>query len=173
LNLHILRLVCSSPTVVQDDDEMTDDQTPPANLDEDSTNTVEETAPVEEMETASGDKAGTSPGSQATLTIKRGGVETDEKFSFQAPAIIGRFDPSVGPIDVDLGSAPEAAYVSRKHARIDQEDGIWKITDLGSSNGTFILRSDFERVEESELADGDEIALGNARLVFRVESAEQ
>jgi pSer/pThr/pTyr-binding forkhead associated (FHA) protein len=104
----------------------------------------------------------------ATLTVKRGGVATTDSFDFQAPAIIGRFDPTVGPIDVDLGNLPEAAYVSRKHAKITQEDGVWKLHDLGSSNGTFILRSDFERVEEAELADGDEIALGNARFVFNL-----
>jgi hypothetical protein len=104
----------------------------------------------------------------ASLTLKRGGAETDIAFAFVAPAMVGRFDPAVGPIDVDLGSIDESVYVSRKHARIDCEDGVWKISDLGSSNGTFLLRDDFERVEESELHEGDEVAFGNARFVFRV-----
>jgi hypothetical protein len=103
------------------------------------------------------------------LIVKRGGVETDDVFPLTASAIIGRFDPSVGPIDVDLGALPEGVYVSRKHAKITEEDGVWKLTDLGSSNGTFVLRGDFERVEETELSDGDEIALGNARFVFRLQ----
>lgn len=103
------------------------------------------------------------------LIVKRGGVETEDVFPLTASATIGRFDPSVGPIDVDLGALPEGVYVSRKHAKITEEDGVWKLTDLGSSNGTFILRGDFERVEETELSDGDEIALGNARFVFRLQ----
>lgn len=103
----------------------------------------------------------------AKLIVKRNGTETDVDFHINPPCIIGRFDPTVGPIDIDLGSLPEGAYVSRKHAKIDCENGIWKVQDLGSSNGTFILRSDFERVEEAELRDGDELALGNARFVFR------
>lgn len=103
------------------------------------------------------------------LIVKRGGVETEDVFPLNSNATIGRFDPSVGPIDVDLGALPEGVYVSRKHAKITEEDGVWKLTDLGSSNGTFILRNDFERVEETELADGDEIALGNARFVFRLQ----
>ncbi len=107
-------------------------------------------------------------GGTATLTVKRSGAETDVVFTLAPPSIIGRFDPTVGPIDVDLASLPEGAYVSRKHAKITLEDGVWKLTDLGSSNGTFILRDDFERVEEADLADGDEIALGNARFVFRL-----
>ncbi len=104
----------------------------------------------------------------AKLVVKRGGVETDVEYPIVGSAVIGRFDPAVGPIDVDLGAQPEGVYVSRKHAKISLEDGIWKIRDLGSANGTFLLKSDFEKVDEAELADGQEIALGNARLVFHL-----
>lgn len=108
------------------------------------------------------------PGTSPRLVVKRAGAETDIEFTFNCPAIIGRFDPSVGPIDIDLGSLDEGVYVSRKHARITQdEDGTYRIEDLGSSNGTYLLRdADFERVDSSELSDGTEIALGNARFVF-------
>jgi pSer/pThr/pTyr-binding forkhead associated (FHA) protein len=104
----------------------------------------------------------------ARLIVKRSGTETDETFMVNPPATIGRFDPAVGPIDVDLGPLPEGVYVSRKHAKIVNEDGVWKLVDLGSSNGTFVLRDDFERVDEAELADGTEFALGNARFVFKL-----
>lgn len=107
----------------------------------------------------------------ARIVLKRGGVPTDLVFELHPPATIGRFDPSVGPIDVDLGTQPEGAYVSRKHAKIVLDDGVWKLVDLGSSNGTFVLRDDFERVEEAELADGQEFALGNARFVFELTGA--
>lgn len=102
------------------------------------------------------------------LIVKRSGAETDETFPVNPPCTIGRFDPAVGPIDVDLGPLPEGAYVSRKHARITLDDGVYRLHDLGSSNGTFVLRDDFERVEEAELTDGTEFALGNARFVFRL-----
>jgi hypothetical protein len=108
----------------------------------------------------------------ATLIVKRGGAETEHSFPVNPPAVIGRFDPGVGPVDVDLAALPEGAYVSRKHAKIDREDGKWTLTDLGSSNGTFLLRDDFERIEEAELEDGSEFALGNARFIFRVEECE-
>lgn len=104
---------------------------------------------------------------QASLTVKRGGQLTDIVFPFTAPATIGRFDPSVGPLDVDLGSIEESMYVSRKHARIDFADGVFTVTDLGSSNGTYVLRDgDFAKVDTAEINSGDEIALGNARFVF-------
>lgn len=115
-------------------------------------------AVVEEAPTATGPR----------LVLKRSGQETDIVFAFTCPATVGRFDPSVGPVDVDLGTVEEGSYVSRKHARITCEDGVYKIADLGSSNGTYVLRDDFEKVEESELVDGDEVSFGNARFVFHV-----
>jgi pSer/pThr/pTyr-binding forkhead associated (FHA) protein len=108
----------------------------------------------------------TTAAPRAKLILKRSGAETDHVFEFGSPATVGRFDPSVGPIDVDLGPLEEGVYVSRKHARLTFEDGTWKVEDLGSSNGTFVLRSDFEKVDSAELRDGDELAFGNARFVF-------
>lgn len=101
------------------------------------------------------------------LILKRNNVETDVVFAVNSPTIVGRFDPSVGPIDIDLGTIPEGSYVSRKHAKISEENGVWRIQDLGSSNGTFVLRDDFEKVDEAEIQDGSEVAFGNARFVFR------
>ncbi|MBL8064402.1 MAG: FHA domain-containing protein [Chthonomonadaceae bacterium] len=112
------------------------------------------------------------PAGGATIVVKRAGVETEEKFTFVPPAIIGRFDASVGPVDIDLGALPEGAYVSRKHAKVSCEDGVWSITDMGSSNGTYVLREDFEKVDEAELVDGTEFALGNARFVIRIPGPE-
>lgn len=103
------------------------------------------------------------------LVLKRSGTETDIHFPVNPPTTIGRFDPTVGPIDIDLGSlTPEGSYISRKHARILLDDGRFILKDLGSSNGTFVLKDDFERIEEEELTDGQEIAFGNARFVFYV-----
>lgn len=114
------------------------------------------------------ESAQSAPTGQPTLTLRRNGADTSEVFPVSETCTVGRFDPAVGPIDIDLGNLPEGQYVSRKHAKITQEDGVWTITDLGSSNGTFVLRGDFERVDSAELADGTEIALGNARFVFRL-----
>lgn len=56
--------------------------------------------------------------------------------------------------------------VSRKHAVIEQrEDGKWRITDLGSTNGT-VLRG--ERVVQAELKDGDRLVLGTTTLVVKI-----
>lgn len=127
-----------------------------------------ELATAEPAEAEADSPAPMAEGGQAQITVKRGGVATEEVFLFAPPAVIGRFDPSVGPVDIDLGGLPEGAYVSRKHAKISCEEGVWKLTDLGSSNGTYVLRDDFEKIDEAELQDGTEFALGNARFVFHL-----
>lgn len=108
----------------------------------------------------------TADTTSARLVVKRSGAETDVVFPVTGNATIGRFDPALGPIDIDLASLPEGSYVSRKHARLELRDGSWYLIDQGSSNGTFLLRDDFERITEAEIKDGDEFALGNARFVF-------
>lgn len=95
------------------------------------------------------------------------GVESDVSFALPESGIVGRFDPGTGPVEVDLAGVPDAAYVSRRHAKVEHADGVWTLRDLGSSNGTFVFRDDWERVEEVELVDGLQIAFGNAKFVFR------
>ncbi|ABC81588.1 FHA domain-containing protein [Anaeromyxobacter dehalogenans] len=69
---------------------------------------------------------------------------------------IGRADQADLPVD-DRGA-------SRLHARIARrQDGAWTITDLGSTNGTFV---NGVRVRSAVLRDGDEIRVG-AVTAFR------
>ena len=115
-----------------------------------------------------------NPAPRASLTLKRGGTLTDEKFVIGAMASIGRFDPESGPVDVDMASLPEASYVSRHHAEIRGDENGWRIKDLGSRNGTFVRAANggaFARVQgEHKLHDGDEVSLGNARFEFHTEN---
>ena len=109
----------------------------------------------------------------AGITLRRGGVLTKETFPLGEHSVIGRFDPETGPVDVDLGTLPEAVYVSRHHAEIwCGPSGQWFVKDLGTSNGTFVCAAGqrkFQKVTgEQPLQDGDEVALGNARFEFRV-----
>src|SRR5687767_601433 len=53
--------------------------------------------------------------------------------------------------------------VSKEHACIERIGTTFLLRDLNSSNGTFV---NGRRVKELRLRDGDEIALGNSRLVF-------
>jgi DNA-binding winged helix-turn-helix (wHTH) protein len=71
-----------------------------------------------------------------------------------------------------IGRAPDAtiqyevAGVSRYHARIVVSRDGATLEDLASKNGTYLGQ---ERITSAPLADGDEIRLGTARLIFRIE----
>jgi hypothetical protein len=54
--------------------------------------------------------------------------------------------------------------VSRVHARLWCRDDAYFVTDLSSTNGTWVNE---ERISEAELQDEDVIRLGSTRLIFR------
>jgi hypothetical protein len=105
----------------------------------------------------------------ARLVMLKGGQPSEVSFAIVPPSVIGRADAGAGPIDVDLTAFVDGAYVSRRHAQIAMDDGAFVLEDLGSSNGTYIKRDDYERIDKVSLADGDEVAFGNAKFVFRID----
>jgi pSer/pThr/pTyr-binding forkhead associated (FHA) protein len=66
--------------------------------------------------------------------------------------------------DVALGSDTKA---SRMHAALERLPAGWCIRDLSSRNGTFVNGSRIDR--DRPLHPGDEIQVGNTRLIFRAE----
>jgi ATP/maltotriose-dependent transcriptional regulator MalT len=63
------------------------------------------------------------------------------------------------------GIAVDDTTVSHMHAVLERFEAGWCINDLGSSNGTWL---NGERVwSQHRLRDGDEIRLGQTRMVFR------
>ena len=114
--------------------------------------------------------------SQPRLLSRRHGALTGEEIPLLGERlVVGRFDPETGPVDIDLSASPETQYISRQHGELYREaDGRWFVRDLGSTNGVFVKRSSDasfgQRITEPRpIADGDELAFGNARFVFRAE----
>jgi hypothetical protein len=90
------------------------------------------------------------------LVVRSGGGRAGETFTPEGNrTTIGR-SPDC-PVFLD------DVTVSRRHAVLVQRDGRWFVEDQGSLNGTFVNR---ERVESSELSDGDELQIGKYRLTF-------
>jgi DNA-binding NtrC family response regulator len=80
----------------------------------------------------------------------------------------------VGPAGITVGKDPsndvvvDDPFVSARHLRIEGRQGRWFLTDLGSTNGTFVSGA---RVERAELALGAAVAIGDAELVLEPPSA--
>jgi serine/threonine protein kinase len=94
------------------------------------------------------------PSAIAWLRVQEGG-NPEREFRLAGKVTIGR------QVDSEIVIADPT--VSRRHACISLENERFYITDLGSSDGTFVNR---ERIQKHQLSDRDEIAVGGALLVF-------
>jgi hypothetical protein len=61
-------------------------------------------------------------------------------------------------------------HVSDRHASVRFRDGGFYITDLDSTNGTFVGD---ERVEQRPLSDGDKVRFGSSEWVFKCVTFEK
>ena len=76
--------------------------------------------------------------------------------------LIGRGNPKQGvEPEIDLGIHPADRGVSTQHAVLRIHDSVLTITDLGSTNGTYLNGDNrLAEGEETPLADGDRIHVG-------------
>jgi hypothetical protein len=107
----------------------------------------------------------------ARLISKKQGLPTSE-FALDSNNLIGKFDPDMGPVEVDLEDFPGSETISRQHAEIYLESDLWKVKDLGSTNGVFIKRAGQTRfgariTTPEALGVGDEIAFGKINFIFQ------
>ena len=101
------------------------------------------------------------PGSIGMLVVKRG-PNAGSKFMLDADVTrAGRHPES----DIFL----DDITVSRRHAEFARRERGYLVRDVGSLNGTYLNR---ERIEEAELASGDEVQIGKFKLVYLAGAAE-
>jgi len=91
----------------------------------------------------------------AMLVVKRG-PNVGSTFILNQPVMTAGRHP-VSDIFLD------DITVSRRHAEFRNENGEFRVVDLGSLNGTYRNR---EAVDSAVLANGDVLQVGNFRLVF-------
>lgn len=86
-------------------------------------------------------------------------IEDEEAETF----FLGDKRATIGRIDSNDIAVPDPG-ISRHHADIRLEDGRYIITDLGSTNGTFV---NGKRIAEARLKNGDKIGVGKVKLIFK------
>ncbi|AMA08690.1 FHA domain-containing protein [Picosynechococcus sp. PCC 73109] len=77
---------------------------------------------------------------------------------------IGKPNETVPP-DIDVSGFPSSEVVSRVHADLRQEAGLYYIEDTGSSNGTYINHVPLPVGNRHRLRAGDRIGLGKGDKV--------
>ncbi len=87
-------------------------------------------------------------------------------FSLTKPAVqIGRSRSASNDLVLDTDG-----MASKSHARLEREsDGFWTVYDLGSTNGVKVSGAKIDG--NRTLADGDEIVIGETRLLFQLDPA--
>jgi pSer/pThr/pTyr-binding forkhead associated (FHA) protein len=114
--------------------------------------------PIEQEEEALDDPGAPhgdlEPG-QALLVVKRGPNAGSKFLIDRDVTTAGRYPES----DIFL----DDVTVSRRHAEIRRDEGRFLIKDVGSLNGTYV---NLQRVDEAQLADGDELQIGKFKLTF-------
>jgi hypothetical protein len=125
----------------------------------------------EEAQKAVDTAGGTSFTEEMVLRIEIEGGSTPMLVYPKQEIIMGRRDPNTGGMpDVDLTAyAGYRMGVSRRHAAIRLQDKQLNVSDLGSSNGTFLNGTRLNAHRPYQLKDGDEVRLGQMvlRLYFQ------
>ena len=114
---------------------------------------------------------------QAKLTIKLVVGLTDTAILLDADRnewLVGRSDPIRGIFpEVDLGThGGDKSGVSRRHARLSAQEGQRFVSDLNSTNFTFLNGEKLEPGKLYPLKDGDEIRFGLLALQYFEEISE-
>jgi len=97
------------------------------------------------------------------------GVDAGKSFQVTSYSVdVGRSDPlkwrpNAG--DIVLSDSK----VSRPHARLFWQNGIWNVTDLGSANGTYVDGTLVPSNQTRAVRNGSQIRLGDTTaLTFRL-----
>ena len=88
----------------------------------------------------------------------------------KAEILLGREDPVSGVFpEVDMTPhGGDEGGISRRHARLIVEGGLYYVEDLDSTNYTFVNKQKLVPKTRQLVSDGDEIRLGRVSLVFKM-----
>lgn len=75
-------------------------------------------------------------------------------------------------VDIDLTDFDHKRVTSRPHARLERQNGNWKITDQKSANYTWVNGQKLIAGESYPLHDGDEILFGKNGVVMKFVNTE-
>ena len=98
---------------------------------------------------------------RASVVILEGPDAGQEYLLEKAVSVVGR----VKGVDILLSDSA----VSRRHAAIEAEKGVFRLKDLGSTNGTMLSG---RKIREASIRHGDRFRVGNTTLQFVVEERE-
>jgi hypothetical protein len=82
------------------------------------------------------------------------------------PILLTEYPFFIGKLKTNVDYCLDQKVISRYHAKITKEEERYYITDLNSTNGTFVNGQMLQTYEKKEIILGDEIAFANISYVF-------
>jgi len=114
------------------------------------------------------------PVAEYTVLVDRGAsqqwslvLDDGRRFDLWAPSVlIGRAPSGGGPGTQILAIADETCTISKAHARLTLVDGVWQVTDVGSTNGIIVTRGGraFTVPTGTTAAVGEQLVLGSVGM---------
>jgi len=102
-----------------------------------------------------------SAGVNASLVMVKSDGTTREAPLKEGRSVVGR--------DSSCRIRLPFADVSREHCELVAEDDALRVSDLGSSNGTFVNREKLDAESPRTLSAGDLLTIGNYTFVVRID----
>ena len=119
------------------------------------------------------------PADEKTVLLKRTGSFSPAgrypmlKYDDGRHVIIRRFPFIMGKMKTRVDEVIEGEGISRIHAMIKEQDGLYFISDLNSLNGTGVNGKMLEANETAEIYSGDIISLADTTLTFQAAAPEK
>jgi hypothetical protein len=85
---------------------------------------------------------------------------------YYQPILLNEYPFFIGKLKTNVDYCLDQKVISRYHAKITKEEEHYYITDLNSTNGTFINGQMLQTYEKKEIVLGDEISFANISYVF-------
>lgn len=141
---------------------------------DDSISSILRDIPLEDVEEQTGHIDAAALEEAEKISPQPSSISSAEKSFIKAKIVSVEGDLQPPEIELgettSLGRSPsndivlKEAKVSRQHAAIQLKEEKHVVIDLKSSNGVFV---NGKKVEEQALEDGDEIAIGSYRMIYR------
>ena len=90
----------------------------------------------------------------------------EEEQEKEKPITICNYPFFIGRFQKNTNQLKEKVNISRMHCKIEEQNGKFFVTDLNSTNGTFVNKKKIEKKGKQQVQEGDEIAIADVVYQF-------
>ena len=100
------------------------------------------------------------------IPIQEEEQEKEKEKEKEKPITICNYPFFIGRFQKNTNQLKEKVNISRMHCKIEEQNGKFFVTDLNSTNGTFVNKKKIEKKGKQQVQEGDEIAIADVVYQF-------